>query len=74
MPVCVLFSVEIRVATVQSAKTLPLKDAYEGRFHVGVAINRTIALGTAVRADNGDRTLAPLLFGQGRGCMRKSLN
>lgn len=34
-----------------------LKDAYQGRFLMGVAINRTIATGTAVRADNVNRSL-----------------
>jgi len=34
-----------------------LKDAYKDDFFVGVAINRTIATGTAVRADNVNRTL-----------------
>lgn len=34
-----------------------LKDAYEGDFLMGVAINRTIATDTAVRADNVDRNL-----------------
>jgi len=33
-----------------------LQDAYQGHFYVGVAINRTIATGTAVRADNVNRT------------------
>jgi endo-1,4-beta-xylanase len=35
-----------------------LKDVYQDHFLVGVAINRAIATGTAVRADNVDRTLA----------------
>lgn len=34
-----------------------LKEAYKDHFYIGVAINRTIATGTAVRADNVDRTL-----------------
>lgn len=34
-----------------------LKIAYEGDFLMGVAINRTIATDTAVKADNVDRTL-----------------
>jgi endo-1,4-beta-xylanase len=33
-----------------------LKDAYKSDFYVGVAINRTIAMSTAVQADNVDRT------------------
>jgi len=41
--------------TARSADTL--KDAYKDYFYVGVAINRTIATGTAVRADNVNRTL-----------------
>lgn len=43
-------------ATAQSAETRILKDAYQGRFQVGVAINRTIATGAAVRANNVNRT------------------
>jgi endo-1,4-beta-xylanase len=35
-----------------------LKEAYQDHFLVGVAINRTIPTGTAVKADNVDRTLA----------------
>ena len=38
--------------------SLTLKDAYKDHFYVGVAINRTIATGEAVRADNVNRTLA----------------
>lgn len=34
-----------------------VKDAYKDYFYVGVAINRTIATGTPVRADNVNRTL-----------------
>ena len=34
-----------------------LKDAYKNYFYVGVAINRTIATGTSVRADNVNRTM-----------------
>lgn len=41
--------------TVQSADTL--KDTYEDHFLVGVAINRTIATGTSVRADNVNRNM-----------------
>ena len=33
-----------------------LKDAYKDKFNVGVAINRTMALNAAVRADNVNRT------------------
>jgi endo-1,4-beta-xylanase len=32
-----------------------LKDAYKGHFHIGVAINRSIALNDSVRADNVNR-------------------
>jgi len=34
-----------------------LKDAYKAHFHIGVAVNRTVVTGTAVRADNVNRTL-----------------
>lgn len=34
-----------------------LKEAYGDHFYIGAAINRTIATGTAVKADNVDRTL-----------------
>jgi endo-1,4-beta-xylanase len=44
-------------ATVRSADQPALKDAYQNHFCVGAAINRTIATGTAVRADNVNRTL-----------------
>jgi endo-1,4-beta-xylanase len=44
-------------AAAQSADKLTLKDAYKDDFHVGVAINRTIAVGSSVRADNVNRTL-----------------
>jgi endo-1,4-beta-xylanase len=44
-------------ATARSADTPTLKEAYKAHFHVGAAINRTIATGTAVRADNVNRTL-----------------
>ena len=40
-----------------SADSPSLKDAYKDRFYVGVAINRTIATGNAVRADNVNRRL-----------------
>src|ERR1035441_9104370 len=43
-------------ATARSADTTTLKDAYKDHFYVGAAINRTIATGTAVRADNVRRT------------------
>jgi endo-1,4-beta-xylanase len=41
----------------RSAEKPTLKDAYKDDFYVGAAINRTIASGTAVRADNVNRTL-----------------
>jgi endo-1,4-beta-xylanase len=45
-------------ATAGSAQqATTLKDAYQDHFMVGVAINRTIATGTAVQADNVNRTL-----------------
>jgi endo-1,4-beta-xylanase len=44
-------------ATARSADTPALKDAFKDHFCVGAAINRTIATGTAVRADNVNRTL-----------------
>ena len=44
--------------TARSADSpVTLKDAYKDHFYVGAAINRTIATGTAVRADNVNRTL-----------------
>ncbi len=43
-------------ATAQSADMSALKDVYKNHFYVGVAINRTIATGTAGRADNVNRT------------------
>jgi endo-1,4-beta-xylanase len=42
-------------ATAQPADKPTLKDAYQNVFYVGVAINRTIATGTATRADNVNR-------------------
>ena len=42
-------------AMVQGADNPKLKDAYKDDFYVGVAINRTIATGAAVRADNVNR-------------------
>jgi len=43
--------------TAQSADKPTLKDAYKDAFFVGVAINRTIATSTSVRADNVNRSL-----------------
>ena len=45
------------VLTVRSAESPSLKEAYKGQFYVGVAINRTISTGTAVRADNVNRRM-----------------
>jgi len=45
-------------AMARSADTPALKDAYKDHFYIGAAINRTIATGTAVRADNVNRTSA----------------
>ncbi|MGA2542644.1 MAG: endo-1,4-beta-xylanase [Verrucomicrobiota bacterium] len=42
-------------ATARSADTTTLKDACKDQFYVGVAINRTIAMSAAVRADNVNR-------------------
>jgi endo-1,4-beta-xylanase len=46
----------IAVPSARSAEPT-LKDAYKDHFQVGAAINRTIALGESVRADNVNRTL-----------------
>ena len=43
------------VAPVQAADNPTLKDAYKDHLYVGVAINRTIAMASAVRADNVNR-------------------
>ncbi|MGO9199049.1 MAG: endo-1,4-beta-xylanase [Limisphaerales bacterium] len=43
-------------AAARSADTPTLKDAYKNHFYVGAAINRTIATGASVRADNVNRT------------------
>ena len=43
--------------TAWSADTPTLKGAYKDHFYVGVAINRTIATGSAVRADNVNRNM-----------------
>jgi len=43
-------------ATARSADLPALKEVYTNHFYVGVAINRTIATGAAVRADNVHRT------------------
>lgn len=43
-------------ATARSADMPALKDVYKNHFYVGVAINRTIATGAAVHADNVNRS------------------
>src|SRR5262245_28686486 len=43
--------------TARSADTPTLKEAYEDYFYIGVAIKRTIATDTEVRADNVSRSL-----------------
>ena len=43
--------------TAQSAEKPTLKDAYDGHIYIGVAINRTIATGSAVLADNVNRNM-----------------
>jgi len=43
--------------TISAEQPILLKDAYKKHFLIGVAINRTIATGTAVRADNVNRSL-----------------
>lgn len=48
-------------ATAQAADKPTLKEAYQDQFYVGVAINRTMAVGAAVRADNVRRTLEEVL-------------
>lgn len=44
-------------ATIYAADKPTLKDAYKDYFLVGVAINRTIAMNAAVRADNVNRNM-----------------
>lgn len=44
-------------ATARSADLPTLKDAYKDHFYMGVAINRTIATSTSVRADNVNRNM-----------------
>lgn len=43
-------------ATARSAETPSLKEVYKAHFYVGVAINRTIATGADIQADNVNRT------------------
>jgi endo-1,4-beta-xylanase len=42
----------------QAADTPSLKDAYKDHFYIGAAINRTMAMGLAVRADNVNRNMS----------------
>jgi endo-1,4-beta-xylanase len=42
--------------TAWSVEPVTLKEAYKNHFYVGVAINRTIATSSSVRADNVNRT------------------
>ncbi len=44
-------------ALTAAAAPKTLKEAYQGHFHIGVAINRTIAVGEDGTADNVNRTL-----------------
>jgi endo-1,4-beta-xylanase len=44
-------------ATAQSTDMERLKDAYKDHFRIGAAINRTIATGTAVQANNVNRNM-----------------
>lgn len=44
-------------SSARSADKPTLKDTYKDQFYVGVAINRTIATGASVRADNVNRNL-----------------
>lgn len=55
--IALLSALLVATAFVQGADTPTLKDAYKDHFLVGVAINRTIATGTAVRADNVNRNM-----------------
>ena len=41
--------------TAQAADQVTLKDAYQGHFYVGVAINRTISTGAAMQANDFNR-------------------
>jgi len=41
----------------QAADTPSLKDVYKEHFYIGTAINRTVAMGLAVRADNVNRNI-----------------
>ncbi len=45
------------VTGTKSKSPMTLKAAYKHHFYVGVAINRTIATGTSVRADNVNRNM-----------------
>jgi endo-1,4-beta-xylanase len=58
-PVALLTAALLTMTATAWSNNAPVtvKDAYKDYFYVGVAINRTIATGTAVRADNVNRTL-----------------
>ena len=56
-PVATTPSTPSATFSARSADKSTLKDAYKEYFHVGVAINRTIATATAVRADNVNRNI-----------------
>jgi endo-1,4-beta-xylanase len=55
----VLLSIGAMVGCAHTPTTL--KDAYKDHFYIGVAINRTIAIGTEVQANNVNRTLEQVL-------------
>ena len=44
--------------TISPGQPKTLKDAYKDHFHVGVAINRTVATGSSVLAENFNRDMA----------------
>jgi len=57
LPISLLASVLLGIgASVRATDEPTLKDAYKNDFYVGVAINRTIAIGDAVQADNVNRS------------------
>ncbi len=56
LPIRLLVATSLAIGVKAGAADSPtLKDAYKDHFYVGVAINRTIAMGTAVQADNVNR-------------------
>jgi endo-1,4-beta-xylanase len=60
--VLLLIGATVGCASTPSTPTTPttLKDAYKGDFYIGCAINRLIATGTVVQADNANRTMEEL--------------